>query len=70
MVIVNCPIGMAVRGYWNGMQVPTLNAFNKCYWEYVFAIANDLLNDNGCLIILQSFDDAIMELVFFARGSN
>jgi hypothetical protein len=33
-------------------------------------MANDLLDDNGCSIILQSFDDAAMELVFFAWGSN
>ncbi len=33
-------------------------------------MANDLLDDNGCSIILQSFDDVAMELVFFARGSN
>jgi hypothetical protein len=30
-------------------------------------MANDLLDDNGCSIILQSFDDAAMEL-FFLQG--
>ncbi len=32
-------------------------------------MANDLLDDNGCLIFLQSFDDAsTMELFCFAHG--
>jgi hypothetical protein len=32
-------------------------------------MANDLLEDNGCLIVLQGIDDAFaMELFSFARG--
>jgi hypothetical protein len=34
---------------------------------YVFSMANDLLDENGCLVLLQSFDDAsAMELFSFA----
>lgn len=32
-------------------------------------MANDLLEDNGCLVVLQGIDDAFaMELFSFARG--
>jgi hypothetical protein len=31
-------------------------------------MANDLLDDNGGSIILQSFDDVAMEFVFFCKG--
>jgi len=38
---------------------------------YVFSMANDLLDDNGCLVLLQSFDDAFaMELFSFAWGNK
>jgi hypothetical protein len=34
-------------------------------------MVNDLLDDNVCLVLLQSFDDAsAMELFSFARGSE
>jgi hypothetical protein len=36
-----------------------------------FFMANDFLEDNGCLVFLQSFDDAsTMELFYFAWGSK
>ncbi len=38
---------------------------------YVFSMANDLLDENGCLVLLQSFDDAsAMELFSFAWGNK
>ncbi len=34
-------------------------------------MANDLLDENGCLVLLQSFDDAsAMELFSFAWGNK
>ncbi len=51
--------------------MPPWNAFDKCYCEYVFLMVNDLMDDNVCLILLQSFDDAsTMELFSFARGNK
>ncbi len=47
------------------------NAFNKRSWEHVFLMANDLLDDNRCLVHLQSSDDAsAMEFFSFAWGSK
>jgi hypothetical protein len=50
-----------------------LNAPLECIQQtplgVFFFMANDLLDDNGCLIFLQSFDDAsTMELFCFAHG--
>jgi hypothetical protein len=43
----------------------------KRYWEYAFLVANDLLDNNGCLVFLQSFGDAFtIDFFFFARGSK
>jgi hypothetical protein len=45
------------------------NLLNNCYWEYDFFMANDLLEDNGCLVVLQGIDDAFaMEFFFFCKG--
>jgi hypothetical protein len=52
MIIVDCPIGLFVHGCMNGIQAPPWNAFNKHYWEYAFLMANDLLDDNECLVLL------------------
>jgi hypothetical protein len=60
---------MFVQGCLDGVQIPPWNAFDNCYWEYDFSMANDLLEDNGCLVVLQGIDDAFaMELFSFARG--
>jgi hypothetical protein len=70
MIIVDCPMGMHVHGCMDGIQMPPWNAFNVGS-KYVFSMANDLLDDNGCLVLLQSFDDAsTMELFFFTWGSK
>jgi len=52
MIIVDCPVGMHVHGCMDGIQVPPWNTFNKHYWEYVFSMANDLLDNNKCLVLL------------------
>ncbi len=51
--------------------MPPWDAFDKCCWGYVSSMVNDLLDDNVCLVLLQSFDDAsAMELFSFAQGSE
>ncbi len=35
MIIVDCPMGMHVHGCMDGIRVPSWNAFNKFYWEYI-----------------------------------
>jgi len=66
MINVDCPMGMLVHGSMDGIQVPLWKSFDKCYWEYDFSMVYDLLDDNVCLVLLQSFDDAsTMELFFF-----
>ncbi len=59
---------MLVQRCLDGVQIPPWNAFDNRYWEYDFSMANDLLEDNGCLVVLQGTDDAFaMELFSFAR---
>jgi hypothetical protein len=52
MIIIDCPMGMPIHNYMDGIQVPPWNAFNKCYLVYAFPMANDLLDDNECLVLL------------------
>jgi len=68
LIFVDYLIRMPIDGCLDGMQMQPWNAFDKHYLEYAFSMANDLLDDNGCLAFLQSFDDAsTMELFSFTR---
>ncbi len=57
---------------WMAFECPLgMHSTNVIGSIYVFLVVNDLLDDNGCLVLLQSFDDAFaMELFSFTWGSQ
>ncbi len=57
---------------WMAFECPLgMHSINFIGNIYVFSMANDLLDENGCLVLLQSFDDAsAMELFSFTWGSK
>jgi hypothetical protein len=72
MIIVDCPMGMHVQVAWMAFECPLrMHSTNVIENIYVFSVANDLLDENGCLVLLQNFDDAsTMELFSFTWGSK